>query len=94
LPWHVFVPPCGGARAQARFSNLLAFPGRIERLAAFAMAVVFDGGAALGRQAAGGITFGLEAIVAVEFLIFWPCRQGENRRGARRRANAAIVGSR
>src|SRR5258705_13890479 len=77
------------------FSDFLRFPGRIERLRRsrwqwFSMVALL-----LVIRLQAGLPLVLEAIVAVEFLIFLalPTR-AKTAEGARRRANAAIVGSR
>src|SRR6266446_5472217 len=76
-------------------SNFVRFPGRIERLRRsrwqwFSMVALL-----LVVRLQAGFPLVLEAIVAVEFLIFMalPTR-AKTAEGARRRANAAIVGSR
>jgi hypothetical protein len=77
------------------FSDLLRFPGRIERLRRsrwqwFSMVALL-----LVIRLQTGLPLVLELIVAVEFLIFLalPTR-AETTGGTRRRGNAAIVGSR
>jgi hypothetical protein len=78
-----------------RFSNLLRFPGRIERLCRsrwqwFSMVALL-----LVVRLQAGLPLVLEVIVAVEFLIFLalPTR-AETVEETRRRRNAAVVGSR
>jgi hypothetical protein len=77
------------------FSNLLRFPGRIERLRRsrwqwFSMVALL-----LVLRLQAGLPLVLEAIVAAEFLIFLalPTRAGTVK-GTRKGGNAAIVGSR
>jgi hypothetical protein len=77
------------------FSNLLRFPGRIERLRRsrwqwFSMVALL-----LVLRLQAGLPLVLEVIVAVEFLIFLalPTR-AETTKGTRKGGNAAIVGGR
>ena len=77
------------------FSKLLRFPGRIERLRRsrwqwFSMVALL-----LVLRLQAGLPLVLEAIVAVEFLIFLalPTR-AETTKQTRKGGNAAIVGSR
>ncbi len=77
------------------FSNLLRFPGRIERLRRsrwqwFSMVALL-----LVLRLEAGLPLVVEVIVAVEFLIFLalPTR-AETTKGTRKGGNAAIVGSR
>lgn len=77
------------------FGNLLRFPGRIERLRRSRWQWVSMVALLLVIRLQAGLPLVLEAIVAVQFLIFLalPTR-AERAEEARRRGNAAVVGSR
>src|SRR5271169_2388348 len=77
-----------------RFSDLLRFPGRLERLKRsrwqwFSMVALL-----LVLRLQAGLPLVLELIVLVEFLVFMALPVRAKASDARRRGNAAIVGSR
>jgi hypothetical protein len=76
-----------------RFSDLFRFPGRIERLRRSRWQWFSVVGLLLVIRLQLGLPFVLEAIVAVEFLVFLavPTRVG-TKNGARGTRNAAFVG--
>jgi hypothetical protein len=76
------------------FSDLLRFPGRLERLKRsrwqwFSMVALL-----LVLRLQAGLPLVLELIVLVEFEIFLALPVRAQTRGMQRRANAAVVGSR
>jgi hypothetical protein len=76
------------------FSDLLRFPGRLERLKRsrwqwFSMVALL-----LVLRLQAGLPLVLELIVLVEFVIFLALPVRAQTQGMQRRANAAVVGSR
>lgn len=76
------------------FSDLLRFPGRIERLKRsrwqwFSMVALL-----LVLRLQAGLPLVLELIVLVEFVVFLALPVRAQTVGMQRRANAAVVGSR
>jgi hypothetical protein len=76
------------------FSDLFRFPGRLERLQRtrwqwFSMVALL-----LILRLQAGLPLVLEVIVAVEFVVFMAVPVRAKTTDARRRGNAAIVGSR
>jgi hypothetical protein len=86
------VPATPGSKLT--FSDLFRFPGRLERLQRtrwqwFSMVALL-----LVLRVQAGLPLALEAIVAAEFMIFMALPARAKATDARRRGNAAVVGSR